>query len=178
LRHLEGLHNNPLLLLIVPDLGVSGHGEVLPQRVAIETVVGHDAPQIRVSDEEDTKEIVHFALVPVGTIVEIAQTGNRSSLIRVCLDPQARVVTDAKHVVNDLEALVLGGVVDGCDVGDLGVFGRSVVLEEGEGRDDARRRNVDGQFILPYGESGVASDGGSGEGHGIYDALLNVFWQT
>jgi len=58
-------------------------------------------------------------------------------------------VADAEHVVDDLEALVLGGVVNGGDVRDLGVLGRCVIFEEGEGGDDARGRDVDGQFILP-----------------------------
>jgi hypothetical protein len=120
--------------------------------VSIETVVRHDPPQIRVSDEENTEQVVDLALVPVGTIVEIAQTGHRGRLVRVRLDPQARVVADAEHVVDDLEALVLGGVVDSGDVGNLGVFGRGVVLEEGKGGDNARRRDVDGQLVLPYGE--------------------------
>jgi hypothetical protein len=86
-------------------------------------------------------------------------------------------VADTEHVVDDLEALILGGVVDGCDVRDLGVFGSCVVLEEGEGRDDARRRNVDGQLILPYREPGVALDGAR-VGDGLEDALLDVFGQT
>jgi hypothetical protein len=85
-------------------------------------------------------------------------------------------VADTEHVVDDLEALVLGRVVDCGDIGDLGVFGRGVVLEEGEGGDDARRGNVDGQLILPYRESAVLSD--------IFDSwlwsnvLLDVFGQT
>lgn len=117
--------------------------------MAVEAVVGHDASEIRVSDEEDAEQIVDLALVPVGAVVEIAQTGHGGGLVGICLDPQARVVADAEHVVDDLEALVLGGVVDCGDVGDLGVLGSGVVLEEGEGGDDARGRDVDGQFILP-----------------------------
>lgn len=107
------------------------------------------------SDKEDTKQVVDFSLVPVGSVVQIAQAGNWSCLVCVCLDPQARVVADAEHVVDDLEALVLGGVVDSCDVRDLGVLGGSVVLEEGKGWDDARRWDVNGQLILPDGEPRV-----------------------
>lgn len=65
---------------------------------------------------------------------------------------------DGEHVVDNLEALVLGGVVDGGNVRDLGVFGSSVVFEESEGGNDARGRNVDGQFILPYREPAFALD--------------------
>lgn len=116
LGHLERLDDNPLLLLVVADLGVAGHGEVLAQWVAVETVVGHDAPQVRVANEEDTKEIVDLAFVPVGAVVQVAEGGDGSGLVSVRLDPQARVVADGQHVVDDLEALVLGGVVDGGDV--------------------------------------------------------------
>lgn len=110
------------------------------------------------SNEEDTKQIVDLALVPVGTVVEIAQTGDWGGLVRVCLDSEARVVADAEHVVDDFKALVLGGVVDGCDVGDLCVLSRGVVLQEGEGGDDAGGRDVDGQLVFPHGESGLSSD--------------------
>ena len=120
--------------------------------MAVETVVGHDAPQVRVADEEDTEQIVDLTLVPVGAIVEIAEGGHRSGLVGIGLDPQARVVADGEHVVDNLEALVLGGVVDGGDVGDLGVFGGRVVLEEGEDGNDAGRGNVDGELVLPDGE--------------------------
>ena len=72
LSQLEGLNNNTLLLLVVTDLGVTSKREVLAERVAVETVVGHDAAQIRVSNEEDTEQIVDLTLVPVGTVVQTA----------------------------------------------------------------------------------------------------------
>jgi hypothetical protein len=52
-------------------------------------------------------------------------------------------VADGEHVVDDLEALVAGRVVDGGDVADLCEFGGSVVFEEGEDGDDAVGRDVD-----------------------------------
>jgi hypothetical protein len=33
-----------------------------------------------------------------------------------------------------------------------------VVLQEGEGGDDAGGRDVDGQLVFPHGESGLSSD--------------------
>ena len=51
-----------------------------------------------------------------------------------------------------------------------------MVLEEGEGGDDAGGRDVDGQLILPDGESWVWSDGVYSEVS--TDILLNVFGQT
>lgn len=110
------------------------------------------------SDEEDAKKIIDFALVPVGAIIEIAQTGHWSRLIGICLDSDARVVADTEHVVHDLESLVLGGVIDSSNVRDLSVFGSGVVLEEGEGGDDTGGRDIDGQFIFPDGESASLSN--------------------
>ena len=165
LGHLERLDDDPLLLLVVANLGVARHGEILAQRVAVEAVIGHDAPEIGVTDEEDTEEVVDLALVPVGAVVQVADTGHGGGLVGICLDPQTRVVADAQHVVDDLEALVLGGVVDGGDVGHLGVLGGGVVLEEGEDGDDAGGRDADGQLVLPDGEP-AAGERGPGWGWG------------
>ena len=125
--------------------------------MAIETIVGHNAAQVGVSNEEDTEKIVDLAFVPVGTVVEVAERWNGGGLVSVGLDPQARVVADGEHVVDNLEALVLGGVVDGGDVGNLGVLGGGVVLQEVEDGEDTRRGNVDGELVLPDRESSFLS---------------------
>lgn len=143
LRQLKRLDHNALLLLVESELGVAGQREVLPQRVSVEAVVGHDAPQIGVTDEEDTEHVVDLTLVPVGTVVEACDGGYGRSLVGVGLDADARVVADGEHVVDDLEALVAGRVVDGGDVADLCEFGGGVVFEEGEDGDDAVGRDVD-----------------------------------
>ena len=69
-------------------------------------------------------------------------------------------MADAKHVVDNLEALVLGGVVYGGDIGDLCILGGGVEFEEGERGEDAGGGDVDGQLVLPDGK------------------LLHVFGQT
>jgi hypothetical protein len=143
LRQLKRFDNNALFLFVESELGVAGQGEVLPQWVSVEAVVGHDAPQIGVTDEEDTEHVVNLTLVPVGTVVEACDGGYGRGLVGVGLDANARVVTDGEHVVDDLEALVAGRVVDGGDVADLCEFGGGVVFEEGEDGDDAVGRNVD-----------------------------------
>ena len=102
----------------------------------------------------DTEQIVHLALIPVGAIVQRADARHSGGLIGIGLHADPAVVAHGKHVVDDLEALVFAWVVDGGDVADLGVFGGGVVFEEGEDGDDARRGDVDGEFVLPYGESG------------------------
>lgn len=109
LGKLERLDNNSLLLLVVSDLGVAGKREVLSQRVAVETVIGHDSPQIGVAAEEDTEQIPDFTLVPVGAIVERGDRRDGSGLVSVGLDADARVVAYREHVVDDLEALAASG---------------------------------------------------------------------
>lgn len=81
-------------------------------------------------DEEHTKHVVHLALIPVGAIIEGGKTGNGRGLVGVGLDTDAGVVADAEEVVDDLEALVTGGEVDGGDVADHGELGRGVVYDE------------------------------------------------
>lgn len=95
--------------------------------MALEAVVRHDAAQIRVADEKDTKQIVNLALVPVGAVVEPDEAGYRRCLVGVRLDADPGVVPDAEQVVDDLEALVPRGEVDGRDVAELGELGSGVV---------------------------------------------------
>ena len=152
LGQLKRLNDNPLLLLIVSQLRVSGQREILAQRVAVEAVVGHDATQIRVAGEEDAEHVVNLTLVPKGTLEQARHAGNRVGLIGVGLDADARVVSHAEQVVDHLESLVLGRVVDRRDIGDLRELARRVVLQEAHHRDDPRRRHVDGQLVLPHRE--------------------------
>lgn len=116
LGHLQWFYDDSLLLLVVANLGVSGHWEVLPQWVTVEAVICHYPSQIGMAGEEDAEEVVDFALVPIGTIVESAKRRYRCGLISVGLHPYAGVVSDGKKIVNDLEALVLGGIVYSSDV--------------------------------------------------------------
>jgi hypothetical protein len=144
--------------------------------MALETVVGHDSSQIGVACEENAVEIVHLSLVPVGSIEKTSDAGDGGGFVGIGLDANSGVVSDGEEVVDDLETVLAGGVVGGSDGADLGEFGSGVVLEElvgiseaispvltlqeGEDGDDTRRRDVDGEFILPDRE------------------LLNVFGET
>lgn len=157
LRQFQWLNHNALLLLVVSNLGVSRKWEVLSQRVSIKAIVRHDSSQVWVIDEEDTKQIIDLALVPVGTIVEGGNRGDRRGLVGVCLDPDAGIVSDGQEIINDFEASIAGWVVDGGDVADLGELGGGVVLEKGEGGDDTGGRDVDDELVLPYRESVTVS---------------------
>lgn len=52
-------------------------------------------------------------------------------------------MADGKHVVDNLETLVAGRVVDSSDVADLSKLGGGVVFEEGEDGNDTVGRDVD-----------------------------------
>lgn len=160
LGELEGLNDDALLLFVIAQLGITGQGEVLAQWVAVETVVGHDAAEIRVAGEEHTEHVVHLTLVPQSTLEETSHTGHGGGLVRVGLDTDAGVVTNAEQVVDDLEALVAGGEVDTSDIGDLGELGGSVVLEEAHHGNNTGGSGVNGELILPHSE------------------LLDIFGQT
>jgi hypothetical protein len=127
LGELQGFRDDAFLLLVVPDLGVTGQGEVLAEGVALEAVVGHDTAEIRVAGEEDAEEIVDLSLVPVGSVEEADDAGDGGDLVGVGLDADPGVVADAQEVVDDLESLVTGGEVDCGDGADCGELGSSVV---------------------------------------------------
>lgn len=51
----EWLDHDAFLLLVVSDLGVACQWKVFAQRMPIEAIIRHDAPQVWVSDEENAK---------------------------------------------------------------------------------------------------------------------------
>lgn len=80
-RDRDDSRDHTLLLLVVSDLGVAlhlqaqvaplevgevthGQRKVLSQGMALEAVVGEDAPQIWMANEEDAVEVVDLALIP------------------------------------------------------------------------------------------------------------------
>jgi hypothetical protein len=80
-------------------------------------------------------------------------------------------VSHREQVVDDLEALVACRIVDGGDVAHLGVLGGGVVFEEAEDGDNAGGGDVDGEFVLPDGESeGLVISSGSIRGAGCASA--------
>ena len=110
--------------------------------------------------EEHAKQIINLTLEPDSAIIQASNARNRRCLIRVRLDPYSRVVAHTEQVVDNLEAVLAGGEIDGRDIRDLLVLGCGVIAEESEDGDDARRGDVDDQFVLPDRE------------------LLDVLWQT
>ena len=60
--------------------------------------------------------------------------------------------TYAEQMVHHLEPFLALGVVYSADIHDALELALGVIAKEGEDRDDTRRRDVDGQFILEHGE--------------------------
>ena len=58
-------------------------------------------------------------------------------------------MADGEQVVDNLETLVAGRVVDSGDVADLGELGGGVVLEEVEDGEDGVGGDVDDKLIFP-----------------------------
>src|SRR3990170_962845 len=58
LLELDRLVDHALDLVVVTHLDEAGEREILPQRMAVETVVGEQAAQIRMAREEHTVEVV------------------------------------------------------------------------------------------------------------------------
>ena len=128
LRQLQRLNHNALLLLIIPNLRISSQREIFAQRMSIKAIIRHNAPQIGVSYKEDPKKIIHLPLIPVCSIVEMADGRDRCGFVCVGFDADARVVADGEEVVDDFEAVVARRVVDGCYVADLREFGGGVIF--------------------------------------------------
>lgn len=149
---LERLVHNALLLLVVTDLSVAGQWEVLTERMAIKSIIGQHTAEIGMTGEEDAEHVVHFTFVPKSAVEEAGHTRDGLCLVAVCLDADTRVVADTEHVVDNLESLIAGGIIDRSYIGDLCVLGGGVVLEECHDGDQARRRNVDGKLVLPDGK--------------------------
>ena len=58
-------------------------------------------------------------------------------------------MTHAEEIVNDLEAVASCGVIDCCDICHHGVFGGSVVFEEGDDGKDAIGGDIDCELVFP-----------------------------
>ena len=127
LRELKRLSNDALLLFVVTNFGVASQWEILAERVTLEAVIGHDASQVRVAGKEDTIQVVHLALIPVGAVEEAGDARNGRGFVGIRLDADARVVSDREHIIDNLEALVPGWIVGGCDGTHLSKLGGSIV---------------------------------------------------
>ncbi|AOW06526.1 uncharacterized protein YALI1_F03371g [Yarrowia lipolytica] len=171
LGKLQGLVNHSSLLLVPSDLSVSGEREVLSQRVALKTVVGHDSSQIGVALKEDSVHIVGLSLEPVGALVQAGDTGDGGHLGSVCLKSDSRVVSHRQKVVDHLEPVFSRGVVHGGNIDDGLVLSRGVVSQEGSDGNDSAWCNVQSQLVLPHRK---ALDVLGQSSHDVFGVLVEV----
>lgn len=124
----------------------------LSEWVSFEAIVCHDSPQVRVTQEEDTKQVPNLPLVPIGGSEHTRRTWNRCDLICIRLDSDSRVELDAQQMVYDFESLGTCGVVGSRDVHQRSELTLSVVSKESQGGDDGRWVDIECQFVLDDGE--------------------------
>lgn len=106
LGKLQWLYHNALLLFVISDFGVSGQWEVLSEWMPIKSVISHDTSQIRMTNEEYSKQVIDLTLIPVRTIVQTSDARDRLSFVRVGLHPYPRVVSHTEHIINHFKPLV------------------------------------------------------------------------
>lgn len=87
------------------DLHIAGQREVAPLRMALETVVGQNASQIRVVGEENAVHVPDLTLVPVGRLEDVVHRVDGRQFVRVRFDADARVVAQRQNVVDDLQQI-------------------------------------------------------------------------
>lgn len=152
LGELQWFADDSLLLLVVSDLCVTCEGEVLTQGVTLETVIGQDSPEIRVTDEEDTVHVPNFTFVPVGGTEHTGGGGDWVDLVSVSLDTDSCVVLNRKKVVNHLESLRTSGVIGTGNVHACSELSLSVVPEESKSGNHSVWCDVECEFVLNYAE--------------------------
>ena len=87
--------------------------------MAVETVVGEDPAQVWMSGEQDSIEIVSFALEPVSAGIDRRRRRYCFFFPDGNLDPDAVILARRKQVVDDIEAPLPARPVDTADIGQI-----------------------------------------------------------
>ncbi len=138
LHRFHRLVDHPLQLVVVADLDVAGHREVLAQRMPVEAVIREQAPQVRVPFEEDAVHVERLALEPVGGWVDADHRRNRRILVGLDLDADAQVLGEREQVIDHVEATLALRIVGAGHVDQLLEF--EVIAQAGEQPHDAQLR--------------------------------------
>jgi hypothetical protein len=161
------LVDHALELVVVADLHIAGHREVLAQRIAVEAVIGEDAAQVRVALEEDAVHVEGFALVPVGGGIDLDDRGNGGVLVGLQLDPDARVPGHRQQMVDHVETPRALRIVHPADVDQH--LETMVVAKRAHGRDDLRKLRRDSEVAIGHLRAG--EDARAIEHQGLADRL-------
>ena len=130
LHQLHRLIDHALQLVVVSELDEAGERKVLAQRMALEAVIGEEAPEIGMAREQDAVEVVGLALEPVGA-PGTAPTMLGTGVCGVGLDAHADAVVQprAQQVIDDVEALLAVGIVDAANVDQAAEAAERIVAQ-------------------------------------------------
>jgi hypothetical protein len=119
------LVHHPPLLRVIAHFDLAIEREILAQRVPDETVIGEDAPQVRVAVENDAEQVEGLALEPVGSRPHIDhRTDQREGVVQQRTHAQTPVLRGGQQVIDHGEARLPVstrkiGVIDAADVDQL-----------------------------------------------------------
>mmetsp|Transcript_5364 Transcript_5364/g.11777 ORF Transcript_5364/g.11777 Transcript_5364/m.11777 type:complete len:235 (-) Transcript_5364:497-1201(-) len=156
LGELQGLRHHTLLAVVIPNLGVSGQGEVLPQGVPSESVICQNATQIWVTGEEHAIHVPNFPLKPVGGVEQRDQGGNWGQLINWHLDADAVIPSWAQKMVYHLKASCTLRIVHCSDIQKALELSVDMVTKEVYQRDQLIRSCIDCGLLVQKAALGRA----------------------
>ena len=115
--------------------------------MALETVVGQQAPQVGMIGEQDAIHIENLALRPVGRGMNGYDGIDQFVLGHAELHADALVLGHGQKMVNHVETLLAVGIVHGGDIDQRGELARRVGFEKLDKIDDMGRSHIDLQFV-------------------------------
>ena len=124
--------DDALLFVVVTHLDITGQRKILAQGMALESVVGKYAPQVRVAGEINAVKVPDLALPPIGRTEQLTGRRHRRIFIGPYLNANAKVVGQAEKIVNDRKAGFLLRIVDTANVDQLLELAIGVIAQEVE----------------------------------------------
>ncbi len=152
--------------------------------MALETVVGQDAAQIGIAVEDDAEHVPRLALEPAGRGEQRDDGRHGGLLVGVQLHADTLIMLQRQQVVDDLEALFAGRIIDAANIHQLLELAVAVVAQErhhlgdGGGADGDHQfalGDFPGQHVLRQGRGEIIPEVLQGLRHGIsYLAMVPV----
>ena len=158
LRERNRLIDHALLRLGIAQLHMARQREVLAERIALETIVGEDATQVRIAAERDTVHVEHLAFEPASDGPQAGDARDRRRFVGRHLDLDAAVLGQREQAVIDVEPLGTFGIIDARNLHQLLIFEAWRIAESAAHLDDALAAHRQHKFAhMLYGiEQSVA----------------------
>lgn len=116
--------------------------------MTLEAIVCQYTTQVGVTSKEDTKHIPRLPFIPVCSTEDRNTAGYWVRFASIGLDANPPRMLDAQQVVNHLEAFLSFWEINGGDVHDTFELTLRVISKKSQDGDDARRGDVQSEFIL------------------------------